>query len=79
MYFPTRFTVQLKYFKPNCSQLASFDICRSELRQGQYVFDIPTVANSIGVTAAELTNRLQHLKVCCQKSKDVMVTYLISY
>ncbi|XP_068327959.1 ATP-dependent DNA helicase Q-like 5 [Pyrus communis] len=36
---------------------------KSETKQGQYVFDIPTVANSIGVTATVLSNHLQILKL----------------
>lgn len=39
------------------------EIFRSEVKQGQYVFDIPTVANSIGITAIDLSNQLQNLKV----------------
>ncbi|XP_059445043.1 ATP-dependent DNA helicase Q-like 5 isoform X2 [Corylus avellana] len=35
---------------------------KSETKQGQYVFDIPTVANSIGITAIDLSNQLQNLK-----------------
>ncbi|KAL5991137.1 hypothetical protein ACLOJK_012043 [Asimina triloba] len=34
----------------------------SETKQGHYVFDIPTVANSIGIATTELLNQLQHLK-----------------
>lgn len=36
---------------------------RSEMKQGEYVFDIPTLANSIGVTTTDLSNQLQNLKV----------------
>lgn len=39
---------------------------RSESKQGQYVFDIPTVANVIGVSAYDLLNHLQILKVCSE-------------
>ncbi|KAG2706735.1 hypothetical protein I3760_05G116400 [Carya illinoinensis] len=35
---------------------------KSETKQGQYVFDIPTTANSIGITATDLSNQLQNLK-----------------
>lgn len=34
------------------------------MKDGQYVFHIPSVANSIRVQALELTNCLQSLKVC---------------
>ncbi|KAF8040858.1 hypothetical protein BT93_B2936 [Corymbia citriodora subsp. variegata] len=53
---------------------------KSELRQGQYVFDIPTVANSIGVTAAELTNWLQNLKLkgeITYETKDSAYCYMV--
>lgn len=42
---------------------------RSETKQGQYMFDIPTIANSIGVTTTVLSNHLQILKVCILLSK----------
>ncbi|KAF8399902.1 hypothetical protein HHK36_015772 [Tetracentron sinense] len=38
------------------------DIFRSETKQGHYVFDIPTVANSIGLPTIGLSNQLQNLK-----------------
>ncbi|XP_058192696.1 ATP-dependent DNA helicase Q-like 5 [Rhododendron vialii] len=34
----------------------------AEIKHGQYVFDIPTVANSIGVSAVDISNMLQNLK-----------------
>ncbi|KAI8528030.1 hypothetical protein RHMOL_Rhmol12G0119300 [Rhododendron molle] len=34
----------------------------AEIKQGQYVFDIPTVANSIGVSAVDISTMLQNLK-----------------
>ncbi|KAK6930862.1 Helicase, C-terminal [Dillenia turbinata] len=36
---------------------------KSETKQGQYVFDIPTVANTVGATATDVSKRLQDLKV----------------
>lgn len=45
------------------TKLCLMRFVRSETKQGQYVFDIPTVANSIGVTATILSNHLQNLKV----------------
>ncbi|KAH9772739.1 ATP-dependent DNA helicase q4 [Citrus sinensis] len=36
---------------------------RSETKQGQYVFDIPTVANSIGATTIDVSNQLLNLKM----------------
>ncbi|KAL9688103.1 hypothetical protein QQ045_032517 [Rhodiola kirilowii] len=35
---------------------------KSESKQGQYVFDIPTVSNSIGISAYDLLNHLYKLK-----------------
>lgn len=37
------------------------------MKDGQYVFDIPSVSNSIKVKASELLNHLQSLKVCFVK------------
>ncbi|KAK3014217.1 hypothetical protein RJ639_008962 [Escallonia herrerae] len=42
---------------------------KSEVKHGQYVFDIPTVANSIRVPAIDISNQLQNLKM------DGEVTY----
>ncbi|GFY91533.1 DEAD/DEAH box RNA helicase family protein [Actinidia rufa] len=36
---------------------------KSDTKQGQYVFDVPTVANIIGVSAVDVSNQLQALKV----------------
>ncbi|XP_057949514.1 ATP-dependent DNA helicase Q-like 5 isoform X2 [Malania oleifera] len=35
----------------------------SETKQGQYVFDMPSVANGIGFTASDILNQLQNLKL----------------
>ncbi|EEF47546.1 rothmund-thomson syndrome DNA helicase recq4, putative [Ricinus communis] len=62
-------TCTLNFYKTAPVLLADKDIVvsailkKSETRQGQYVFDIPTIANTIGVTAIELSNHLQNLKV----------------
>nr|KYP52969.1 ATP-dependent DNA helicase Q4 [Cajanus cajan] len=53
---------------------------RSEKRQGQYIFDIPTVANDMGVTAVELTNQLYDLKLMGEityEMKDLAYCYRI--
>ncbi|XP_065873230.1 ATP-dependent DNA helicase Q-like 5 [Euphorbia lathyris] len=61
-------TCILNFYKTSPSVLAAKDIVvsailkKSETRQGQYVFDVPTVANSIGVTTVDLLNHLQNLK-----------------
>ncbi|XP_057421269.1 ATP-dependent DNA helicase Q-like 5 isoform X2 [Lotus japonicus] len=55
-------------------------IKRSESKTGQYVFDIPTVANDMGVTAVELTNQLSNLKVMGEityEMKDLAYCYRI--
>ncbi|KAK6922370.1 DEAD/DEAH box helicase domain [Dillenia turbinata] len=44
---------------------------KSETKQGQYVFDIPAVANTAGATATDVSNRLQDLKVKGEISYEV--------
>ena len=39
------------------------------MRQGDYVFDVPTLANGIGVTTTDLSNQLQNLKVLTLKMR----------
>ncbi|KAJ6981357.1 hypothetical protein NC653_024686 [Populus alba x Populus x berolinensis] len=62
-------TCTLNFYKTSPMLLSDKDnvvsaiLKKSETKQGQYVFDIPTVANSIGVTTTELSNHLQNLKV----------------
>ncbi|GLU06171.1 hypothetical protein SLE2022_232250 [Rubroshorea leprosula] len=62
-------TCALNFHKTSPGLLADKDavvgaiLKRSDCKQGQYVFDIPTVANSIGVTAVDLSNHLQNLQV----------------
>ncbi|GMI87709.1 hypothetical protein like AT1G27880 [Hibiscus trionum] len=62
-------TCTLNFHKTSPMSLADKDpavaaiLRKSEIKQGQYVFDIPTVANSIGIAANELSNHLQDLKV----------------
>ncbi|KAF4378775.1 hypothetical protein F8388_006226 [Cannabis sativa] len=57
----------LSYYTPP-DVLAERDIVvaeilkKSEMKQGKYVFDIPTVANSIGVMTTDLSIQLQNLK-----------------
>ncbi|KAL2343436.1 hypothetical protein Fmac_004721 [Flemingia macrophylla] len=53
---------------------------RSENRHGQYIFDIPTVANDMGVTAIELTSQLHDLKLMGEityEMKDLAYCYRI--
>nr|POF20420.1 atp-dependent dna helicase q-like 5 [Quercus suber] len=53
---------------------------KSEAKQGQYLFDIPTVANSIGITAIDLSNQLQNLKFkgeITYEVKDMAFCYTI--
>ncbi|XP_022776263.1 ATP-dependent DNA helicase Q-like 5 [Durio zibethinus] len=62
-------TCTLNFHKTSPISLADRDTAvaailkKSEIKQGQYVFDIPTVANSIGVAPSDLSNHLQNLKV----------------
>ncbi|KAJ6898409.1 hypothetical protein NC652_025046 [Populus alba x Populus x berolinensis] len=62
-------TCTLNFYKTSPMLLSDKDnvvsaiLKKSETKQGQYVFDIPTVANSIGVTTTELSNHLQNLKL----------------
>lgn len=62
-------TCSLNFHKTPPAMLAAIDIFvaailkKSETKQGQYVFDIPTVANSIRVRAVDLTSQLQNLKL----------------
>lgn len=54
----------LYHLKP----VTDLDVCnenfRSETKNGHYVFDIPTVANSSRVRVIDISNHLQSLKVC---------------
>ncbi|OVA15382.1 Helicase [Macleaya cordata] len=66
-----------------CSQIfsgSSNDNFRSEAKQGAYVFDIPAMANSIGVTAIDLSNHLQNLKFkgeITYEVKDLAFCYMV--
>ena len=66
------YTEILYFMSRNISvnQILLFETFRCEIKQGQYVFDIPTVANSIGVTTSDLSNQLQNLKVWILKCKS---------
>ncbi|XP_043726213.1 ATP-dependent DNA helicase Q-like 5 isoform X2 [Telopea speciosissima] len=58
----------LYFHKTSPELLAGKDILvatilkKSEIKQGNYTFDIPSVANSIGITAVDVSNWLQNLK-----------------
>ncbi|KAL5760106.1 hypothetical protein ACOSQ2_018944 [Xanthoceras sorbifolium] len=62
-------TCTLNFHKTAPTLLADKDIVvaaiikKSETKQGQYVFDLPTVANSISSTAVDVSNHLQNLKL----------------
>ncbi|PIA51330.1 hypothetical protein AQUCO_01100275v1 [Aquilegia coerulea] len=62
-------TCSLYFHKTAPALLAATDIVvaeiikKSETKQGPYVFDLPTVANSIRITANDLSNHLQNLKL----------------
>ncbi|CAA7396392.1 unnamed protein product [Spirodela intermedia] len=65
---PTNVTCTLQFHKSSPSLLSGKSIVvaailkKSEAKQGHYIFDIPTVANSTRITAIELLNHLQKLK-----------------
>lgn len=53
---------------------------RSENKHGQHIFDIPTVANDMGITPVELTNQLYELKLkgeITYEMKDMAYCYRI--
>ncbi|KAK2966577.1 hypothetical protein RJ640_030786 [Escallonia rubra] len=62
-------TCSVNFHKTTPALLAAKDIIiaailkKSEVKHGQYVFDIPTVANSIRVPAIDISNQLQNLKM----------------
>ncbi|KAH9708368.1 ATP-dependent DNA helicase q4 [Citrus sinensis] len=62
-------TCTLNFHKTTPTLLADKDkmvatiLKKSETKQGQYVFDIPTVANSIGATTIDVSNQLLNLKM----------------
>ncbi|KAK9108420.1 hypothetical protein Syun_024431 [Stephania yunnanensis] len=54
--------------------------CESKTFQGAYVFDIPTVANSVGISAVDLSNQLHKLKSMGEityELKDAAFCYMI--
>ncbi|KAL3835665.1 hypothetical protein ACJIZ3_010401 [Penstemon smallii] len=61
-------TCTLNFHQTSPAHLAAKDIIvasimkKSEMKDGQYVFHIPSVANSIGIQALDLLNHLQSLK-----------------
>ncbi|KVH97846.1 hypothetical protein Ccrd_000061 [Cynara cardunculus var. scolymus] len=55
-------------------------ILRAEIKDGQYVFDIPTVACSIGIQTSAVSNQLQILKLkgeITYELKDPAYCYMI--
>ncbi|KAI3919526.1 hypothetical protein MKX01_018349 [Papaver californicum] len=79
-------TCSLYFHKTSPALLASNDIVvaailkKSETKQGAYVFDIPTVANSTGVTAIDLSKHLQTLKLkgeVTYEVKDLALCYMV--
>ncbi|MQM09232.1 hypothetical protein Taro_042103, partial [Colocasia esculenta] len=65
----TNVTCTLQFHKTSPDLLSDKNILisailkKAETKHGQYIFDIPTVANCIGTTTIELLNQLQKLKV----------------
>nr|XP_048318330.1 ATP-dependent DNA helicase Q-like 5 isoform X1 [Ziziphus jujuba var. spinosa] len=62
-------TCTLSFHKTPPALLAEQDVViaailkKCEIKEGQYVFDIPTAANSIGFTTTDLSNQLLSLKL----------------
>lgn len=44
---------------------------KSEIKQGYFVFDIPTVANTVGITPTDLLNKLKNLKFMGEITYDL--------
>ncbi|XP_038702862.1 ATP-dependent DNA helicase Q-like 5 isoform X2 [Tripterygium wilfordii] len=81
---PLNVTCTLNFHKTPPVLLADRDIVvaailkKSETKHGQYVFDIPTIANYIGVTSMDLSNQLQNLKgEVTYEMKDPAYSYTI--
>lgn len=79
-------TCTLNFHKSTPLLLASKDnvvaaiLKKSETKQGQHVFDIPSVSNSIGITTTNLLNHLQFLKFKAEityELKDPAICYTI--
>ncbi|CAL5338190.1 unnamed protein product [Camellia sinensis] len=64
----TNVTCTINFHQTTPALLAAKDIViaailkKSDIKHGQYVFDIPTVANIIGVSSIDILNQLQKLK-----------------
>ncbi|XP_038893150.1 ATP-dependent DNA helicase Q-like 5 isoform X2 [Benincasa hispida] len=79
-------TCTLNFHKTSPAMLADKDIIvaeilkKSETKQGQHVFDMLTVVNSIGISATSLSNHLQNLKLkgeVTYEMKDLAYCYTI--
>ncbi|KAG7012748.1 ATP-dependent DNA helicase Q-like 5, partial [Cucurbita argyrosperma subsp. argyrosperma] len=79
-------TCILNFHKTSPAMLADKDIIvaeilkKSETKQGQHVFDMLTVVNSIGISATSLSNHLQNLKLkgeITYEMKDLAYCYTI--
>ncbi|KAI5385224.1 ATP-dependent DNA helicase Q-like 5 isoform X2 [Lathyrus oleraceus] len=82
----TNVTCLLNFYKTPAASLAqkisaiAVILKRSENKHGQHTFDIPTVANDMGVTPFELTNQLYDLKLkgeITYEMKDMAYCYRI--
>ncbi|XP_022151908.1 ATP-dependent DNA helicase Q-like 5 isoform X2 [Momordica charantia] len=79
-------TCILNFHKTSPAMLAEKDtvvaeiLKKSETKQGQHVFDMITVVNSIGISATSLSNHLQNLKLkgeVTYEMKDLAYCYTI--
>lgn len=76
----------LHFHKTSPALLSSKDIVvatilkKSEIKQGHHVFEIPSLANTIGITTTELLNHLHNLKSLGEityETKDPAICYTI--
>ncbi|XP_039124177.1 ATP-dependent DNA helicase Q-like 5 isoform X3 [Dioscorea cayenensis subsp. rotundata] len=70
-------TCTLYFHKTSPDLLSKKDILiatimkKSEIKQGYFVFDIPTVANTVGITPTDLLNKLKNLKFMGEITYDL--------
>ncbi|XP_009406398.2 ATP-dependent DNA helicase Q-like 5 [Musa acuminata AAA Group] len=74
---PLNVTCSLYFHKTTPALLSGRDnlvasiLKKSEIKDGHYTFDMPTVANSVGIKTANLLNKLQNLKSSGEVTYDL--------
>ncbi|URE10486.1 DEAD/DEAH box helicase [Musa troglodytarum] len=74
---PLNVTCSLYFHKTTPALLSDRDnlvasiLKKSEVKDGHYTFDMPTVANSVGIKTANLLNKLQNLKSLGEVTYDL--------